>query len=351
MKESSKSKENHNLNEIKVLKINPCLKYKNNFNTNNNEQRFNEIFEVFKSYKDKKECLVSPNFKTNNINIISLTDNKIIKSLEGHESHITSIRYFINNKNYMEYLVSTEQTSMLIIWDISNNYNIVSKIKTDYKDNILSCLLIFNLNISNYNNLIITSCSCMGFTKIYSFDNNLFLKNIPNTENNLTNYLLLWNNSKNNNNYIIECCFKKICIYNLLNNNELYANLISDKTANSEHFSGIIYTKNYIDLLLVSSNNGYLEIWNLFDKNIYFYININGSKLMDVIQWNNKYIIVTDYENQYIKIVDITQMKIIGNISGEGIVSIKKIKKINDIKYGQGIISSGNDNFLKVWTL
>ena len=137
----------------------------------------------------------------------------------------------------------------------------------------------------------------------------------------------------------------------ILNDNQLYAELISDRTASAEHFSGFIYNKDDNDLLLVSSNNGYIEIWNLYDKKIYFYININGSKLMDVIQWNNKYIIVTDYENQYIKIVDLTQMKIIGNISGEGIVSIKKIKKINDIKYGQGLISSGNDNYLKVWTL
>ena len=93
------------------------------------------------------------------------------------------------------------------------------------------------------NNYIVISCSCIGSTKLYSFDNGLFLKNIQNTENNLTNYLLLWKNKKDENDYIIECCFKKIYIYYLLNNNQLYAELISNNTANSEHFSGIIYTK------------------------------------------------------------------------------------------------------------
>ena len=338
-------------NNQEIKQLNPCLKYKEDFYIINHGQRFNELFEVFKSIKDQKEYLISPNYKTNDINIISLNDNKIIKVLEGHESHITSLRYFINEKNNFEYLISSEQTNIVIVWDISNNYEIKSKIQIDYKDEILSCLLVFNINISIYKNFVITSCSCIGFTKLYSFDSNLLLKNIQNTENNLINYLLLWNKKQSNEYYIIECCFKKIFIYNLLNNNEKYAELISEKTSNSEHYSGIIYNINDIDFLLVSSNNGYIEIWNLFNKTIFYSILINKTKLMDIIQWNNKYVIITDYENQSIKIIDIIQNKIIANVSSNEIISVKKIKKINNSKYGQGILSSGNDNLLKLWSL
>ena len=351
MRESGKKEEKYFLNKIKELKINPCLKCKENFTVKNMDQRFNELFELFKSNKDEKEYIIYPNYKTNKINVISLNENKIIQSLEAHESHITSIRYFISEKNKNEYLVSTDQTNIVIIWDISNNYEIISKIETDYKEYIFSCLLIFNIDKSLYKNILVTSCSCIGYTKLYSLDNNLLIKNIQITENNLTNYLILWNNTKNNNYYIIECCFKKICIYNLLNDNELYSELISENTAFSEHFSGVIYNKNDNDFLLVCSNNGYIEMWNLFNKELNFSINIIGSKLMDLIQWNQKFLIVTNYENQFIKIIDIGQMKIIGNFTGEGVISVKKIKKINNSKYGQGIISSGNDNNLKLWTL
>ena len=354
MKDSKISKKingNYILNEFKILKVNPCLKYKEIYNIINNGERFNEIFEVFKSIKDEKEYLLSPDYKTNKINVISLNDNKIIKSLETHESHITSIRYFVNIQNNKEFFVSTDQSNIVIIWDISNDYKIKSKIETNYNDYILSCLLIFNINSSLYKNYLVTSCSCNGFTKLYDFETNLLIKNIGITENNLTNYLMFWQNEKNNNYYIIECCFKKICIYNLLNNNELYAELISQNSAYSEHFSGIVYNNDDVDFLLVCTNNGYIEMWDLFKKILSLSININGSKLMDIIQWNNKYIIASDYENQCIKIIDITQMKIIGNYSGEGIISVKKIKKINNPKYGQGILSSGYDNKIKLWTL
>ena len=348
MKGSQKMNKN-TLKEIKSL--NPCLKYKENLNIVNNTQRFNEIFDVFKSYKDEKEYLISPNYKTNQIDIISLNDNKIIHSLEAHESHITSIRYFINYSNDKEYIISSDQSNIVNIWDITNNYKLISKIETDYQDYILSCLLIFDIKESPYKNYIITSCSCAGFTKLYSFDQNFLIKNIDITENNLTNYLLLWHDTKNSSYYIIECCFKKICIYNLLNDNQLYTELISPNSSHSEHFSGIIYNKNDIDYLLVCSSNGFIEMWDLINKYLYFSININGSKLMDIIQWNNNYLIVTDYENQCIKIIDAIQMKIIGNYSGKGVISVKKIKKINNSKYGHGILSSGNDNCLQLWTL
>ena len=343
----------NSLDEIKLLKINPCLKFRENFNIANKEEKFNEIFEVFTSRKDGEEYLICPNYKTNRINIISINENKIIKELEGHECHITSIRYFANNKTNKEYLISTDKSNLVIIWDISDNYKICHKIQTDYKDYILSCLLIFNIEISSSKviNYIVVSCSCIGFTKLYSFNNGLFLKNIQNTENNLTNYLILWKNKKDDNNYIIECCFKKIYIYYLLNNNQLYAELMSNDTANSEHFGGIICNKKDFDLLLVSSSNGYIDVWDLFNKTLYISININGSRYMDIIQWNEKYTIATDYENKSINIIDLTQMKVIGNISGKGIVSVKKIKKINHPKYGHGILSSGYDNYLKLWTL
>ena len=66
-------------------------------------------------------------------------------------------------------------------------------------------------------------------TKIYSFNDGKFIKNINKTNNIPILYLLPWNND--NNDYIIQSGFEKIIISNLLTD-EVYAELTNEK-----HFS------------------------------------------------------------------------------------------------------------------
>ena len=105
------------------------LKFKLNITETNNSSGLNDIFEIFISHKDNKEYLVSPNTYTKNLDIFRLSDNKIIKNLEGHESDIRTIRYFINKNSYNfdEYLISADEDKKVIIWDITDtilNYKI-----------------------------------------------------------------------------------------------------------------------------------------------------------------------------------------------------------------------------------
>ena len=62
-----------------------------------------------------------------------------------------TIRYFINNKDSNEYLISGDNDKIVIIWDITNNYEIKYKIKTNYgkRNFIFSCLIIFPHNSNN----------------------------------------------------------------------------------------------------------------------------------------------------------------------------------------------------------
>jgi len=135
------------------------LKYKYNItNTNDGGWGYNDIFEVFISYKDNKEYIISKNIN-HNLDIFTLLNNQKIKSLNGHKNNITTIRYFINNKDYNEYLISADYNNIVIIWDITNNYNIKYQINTKYNSYIFSCLLIFPHN--NNDNYIITSTSIL----------------------------------------------------------------------------------------------------------------------------------------------------------------------------------------------
>ena len=326
------------------------LKFKIDITHTNDNIGSNDIFEVFISYKDNKEYIISKN--TNfELDIFSLLDNKKIKSLKGHENKIKTVRYFINNKDYNEYIISGDNDKIVIIWDITDNYNIKYKIDTNYSNSIYSCLIVFPININD--NYIITSSynisndNEISSTKIYSLNNGKFIKYIYNSNNIKIWYLLSWFNKKNNKYYIIQIASEKIVINNLLED-ELYSELINQPE--NIHYSGFIFNKNNIDYLCSSSTNGYINIWDLYNKKIFKVINTYNCKLYHIIQWNNKYIIVADYNNKSFKIINIENDNIV-DINGQLTESVKCVKKIYLPQYGESLLTASNDNTIKLWTI
>ena len=227
------------------------LKFNLNITNNNTKFGWNDKFEIFICYKDNKEYLISPNKNNYNLDIFTLLNNQIISSLKGHKNNIRTIRYFINKKNYNEYLISGDD-KIVIIWDITNYYNIKYQIDTKYEDNIYSCLLIFPHNIDD--NYIITSTYNesddidKSSTKIYSLSDGEFIKYINNTNNDEIYYLLSWYNKKNNKYYIIQFSFEKIIINNIIEE-ELYSELKQEPNTNKCILAYIIeWNQKYADL-------------------------------------------------------------------------------------------------------
>jgi len=331
------------------------LKYKYDITNTNDSYGINDIFEVFISYKDNKEYIISPNINNYNLDIFTLLDNKKIKSLNGHKNNINIVKYFINNKDYNEYLISADNNKIVIIWDITNNYNIKYQINTRYNNNnnnnIYSCLLVFpHYNNDNY---IITSTSSTSddndnsATKIYSLNNGYFIKYINNSNNNEIRYLLSWYNKKNNKYYIIQLAREKIIINDLLED-ELYSELIHQPEG--DHCSGFIYNIDNNDYLCFSTTNGYINIWDLYNKNIFKVINTNNCYLYHIIQWNNKYIIVADCDNKCFKIINL-ENEIIKDIKKQHTSGVKCIKKIYHPKYGESLLSADSDDTIKLWSI
>ena len=355
IKDKLNKKNNEYHNKINyIFKKNPHLKYKEDIINTNFCDGFNDIFEVFLSYKDNKEYIISSN-KNYNLEVFILLDNKKILSLKGHENHITSIKYFINNKNYDEYIISSDKKKIIIIWDITNNYIIKYKINTNYGDFIYSCLLLFPHNNKNNDNYIISSTvntsdnNDQAATKIYSLNNGKFIKYINDSNNNRIYYLLSWYNKINNKYYIIQLTSNKIIINNLLEE-ELYSEFIH--VPEDTHCSGFItYNKENNDYLCCSSENGYINIWDLYKKKIFKIIIANNCCLYNIIEWNKKYIIVADYYNESFKIIDIDIEKVISDIKGQHINGVICIKKIKHPIYGESLLSASEDKTIKLWTL
>ena len=341
------------------------LKFKQDIISTNTKGGLNDIFEVYTSIKDNKQYLISPNKNTFILELITLIDNKIQASLKGHLKKVTSIRYFLNNYNNNEYLISADEGRMVIVWDITNNYSIKYSINTKYNDIIYSCLLVFinesyeNSNSNSNNNIdenIITSTYGISDdneksgTKIYSLDNNgEFVNYIDNTNNNSVYYLLSFFNKKNNKYYIIQFSYMKIFINNLLED-ELYAELTQEQKLS--HYSGFIYEIDEDKCYLYSSSkNGYINIWDLYNKKLINNININGSILCHMIQWDEKYAIVADYNGKSFKIIDIQNYNMVKDINGEHTKEVKTIKKVKHPLYGDSLLTAGNDYTIKLWCI
>ena len=330
------------------------LKYKLDITDSNTSAGWNDMFEIFVSYKDNKEYLISPNINIYNLDIYDLLDNKKISSLRGHQNNVRTIRYFINKKNvnFNEYLISADDDKIVIIWDITNSYNIKYKIETKYDHNIYSCLLIFPHNLND--NYIITSTynesekMDNSATKLYSLNDEKFIKYIKETNNKAIYYLLSWYNKKNNKYYIIQFTFKKIIINNLIED-EIYSELIQEPEDN--HFSGFLFNKHNNDYLCTSSSIGYINIWDLYNKNIFRIINTNNCKLAHIIHWNNKFVLVADYNNKSFKIIDLEENKVVSEINGQHTDRIVCIKKIYHPVYGESLLSTGRDKTIKLWTI
>ena len=344
----------------KFIKEPKNLKFKEDIITNNICWGWNDIFEVFISFQDNKEYLVSQNEKNYNIDIYGLIDNQLIKSLKGHKNKINSLRYFINDKNKNEYLVSGSSDKRVIIWDISNNYKLKYSINTKYGHDIYSCLLIFPNN--TYNNYIVTSSfnnsgnNENSATKIYLLnDEYKFIKYINKTNTKRIYYLLSWYNKKNNKYYIIQFTEGEIMINNLLED-ELYSELIHEPEA--DHYYGFIYNEENNDYLCSSSRNGFINIWDLFNKNIFkiIKVDVNGilsfhkNFLTHIIEWNKKYFITTDYKKKLIIIIDIKN-ELITDIKTTHEDQLRSIKKIKHPIYGESLLSAADDKTIKLWTI
>lgn len=342
----------HSYSNTSLFKKNPNLKFKQDIIKSNNSSGFNDLFEVYRSKKDNCQYLVSPNSLTHNLDIISLNNNKLISSLKGHKKSITMVRYFTGD-NKKEYLISADINQVVIVWDISYKKVIYYKIKLQYKNWIYSCCILV-LNDYDY---AITSCCGEGNTKVYLLKNikATFLKNIYESKNNNVYYLMTWYNEKDKNYYLIQFCKKKIVVNNIEKN--IIYTIFGENEDGFSYMNGFIYTPevntdiNYKDYLFANSNNGYIYIWDLYEKNLVFSIFIKNCLINNIIQWNKNIIILSDLNKNSIKILLIDYGIVISDIYSQHDVGILCIKKTFHPIYGESLLSSGQDGSIKLWTI
>ena len=316
----------------------------------------NNVFEVFTSVKDDKKYLASKSGNNHNINIFSLIDNKKILFMKygDNATTVTMVRYFCNYKLKKEYLISADTDKKVVIWDVSNNFALLRIINTEYQDaNIYSCYLFLD---DFENNFLFTSCGLntykkndTNYTKMYSLKDGKFIKNIIDSNENNTYFLLIWDNEIDKFNYLIELCEKQIVITNF-SQNSIYAKLYQSDLKVLKYYSGFLYPiENKKNFLCCSTSNGLVITWDLINKSCINNIQISQVELYNIIQWNQKYAIIAGGSTKKIIIFDLEEFKEVGNIKTNHRSNVNCVKKISHPKYGEILLSSGNDHKIKLY--
>lgn len=348
--------ENHNI-------LSPNLKFKEIITENNYCEGYNDIFEIFISVKNKEIYLASPNKTDYILDIITIKDNKIFKSLEGHKYYVILVKYFLNNINNKEYLISSDKDNNIIIWDGSNNFSSFYKIVShNTKGKISSLLLCFNIKDLNIiDDYIIFCYDNKIYTNVYSLNKREKIKYIKKSDEYCTYYLLFWFNQNDYNNYIIELSTGNIFIYNLIKNT-LFNILTLGSTNNSKLISGFIYNKDITYFLTVASSSGFITIINLETTNILSCFNVCQNfgnfdtkiiYLTYILQWNDNYIIACEFNNKGFKIIEkdkFENYKIIKSFNCStfgGIISAKKF--IHPI-LGESLLTAHQDSKIILWS-
>ena len=77
-----------------------------------------------------------------------IRDKTIITSLKGHTGNIYIIKYY-QKENKEEYILSSDEKSLVIIWDIQNYYNKKYSIQSN-NGRLFDASLLFNIFKKDY---------------------------------------------------------------------------------------------------------------------------------------------------------------------------------------------------------
>ena len=310
----------------------------------------NDIFAVYYDKNNNNELYLIFPSENYSIKITKLIDNHLIKSLEGHQNQISFVKHFYNNIDQKDYLISSDKSCVVIVWDLSNNYNLLFSLKIDYSKNsiIYNCTAFFSENKGNY---LITSSNENqeeDYTKIYDFNTKKEIGKFEQTNFVEIFCLLLWN--KNDKDYLIQSSIGRILIHNL-ETKELFHILTSNNKSIQNSMCLIKNPEtNIVDLLCTTTIHGNLDFWDLGTFTHKFSIKYKSSYFYDVINWYDKYVIVAEKFNSSIIIIDLLQRKVINVLKNKNSSFVISLKKIIHPLFGQSILSSDIDKNIILWT-
>ena len=298
-----------------------------------------KVFCVFNSFQ-KMNLLCWGN--TNHLEFFDIDSNKIIKDISNaHTSTIFCCRHFPDNRNKIDYIITTSLDYSIKLWNV-NNFLCQTWIKSVYmtKNIFSACLLLNEYSSHSY---IVTSC-VNDFMKLFDLSGkykfSFGCKDIN------TFFVNSYFDIKNKKYYVINGNGIDVRSYNA-KDGQLYNRY--QGLPRSFHTGAVIYETKTEIILVEIDGNGYIRMWNFHTAELIkaiftsSFLNLRG-----ICLWNYKYLIVGANDHQ-IKIVDIKQGKISKSFK-EHTATICTLEKINSKLYGECLLSQGMDGAIKLWS-
>ena len=176
-------------------------------------------------------------------------------------------------------------------------------------------------------------------------DDELF--KIANSYNLIIYNLSYWHNEKNDSHYIIQCGKCKVLISEYQDNKD-YAVINTDEKY-PINLGSIVYKRDNKDYLAFSSTFGLIIIYDLLNKTQIKTIKLDKSYLINIVKWNEKYLLTIDINKKAILIICLKNNKIVMSIEISQLFSHERyVKKLIHPLYGESLISIGNDYKIKL---
>ena len=306
-------------------------------------------FVVFKSLNNILYLIYSNNSKS--IISYNIIDNKKINEIKNvHEDYISSFKYYLDNINQRDLVISLSSNlhySNIKLWDI-NNFELILNIEKLTNYGFLKSACFLNDNSNSY--IIVCFVTYLKKNpepiKVYDFKGNK-TKEI-NDSKDRAYYIDNYYDDDLNKNFILTGNKGYIKTYDY-NENKIYHKYYEYSENISSHLRMIINKKKEITELIESCRDGNIRIWNFHTGAFIRIINIS-KELRDICMWDNEYLLA-GCNDKTIKIINLNNGIIIKEMEGHN-DKVLSLKIINHPIYGKCLISQGADfEPIKLWII
>ena len=298
-------------------------------------------FTVFRSINDILYLIYSTQSKS--IICYDLENQQIINKIKkSHNEFITNFKYYFDNINKRDLLMSiSKDDNNIRVWN-ANNWECLCNLKNINNTGLLysACLLNENQNYiitSNYSNELNSES-----IKVFDFKGNK-IKEIDGSNEDVL-YIDSYYDKNLSKSYIITGNINYAKSYDFIQN-KLYFKYCDN--SNTSHNSIIIKNDEYIVQLIESSYDGNIRIWNFHSGLLLDKIKINEEGLRSICLWHNHFLFVS-CEEKIIKLIELKKKIIMKNLEGHT-SEVLCLKKFNHSHFGECLISQDYDNNIILW--